>query len=330
MHKPTIDHPENPLRVAKIKSALASNDLKYEEVSTEKVNLEEAIEICSRIHQKRYIEHLLKLSSKTPIFLDEDTYLSEDSLKLALTTLYLSYKYAVGKEQVFLVSRPPGHHAGLSGRAMGAHTQGFCIFNNAAAAVRGFMHSGLKRILILDFDAHHGNGTMELFYREKILQVDLHQDPDTLYPHTGYPDEIGEGEGYGYKLNVVLPPGSGDDVFHELLNNIIDLAKKYTPEAVVVSAGFDAFANDGLADLNLTEKSYYSLGLLVKELNTPTVVILEGGYGAGLQRGAVAFAKGLMGVKEEFLTLTETPSVQYRRVIDTATRTIEKIYKYIR
>ncbi|MEM4582886.1 MAG: histone deacetylase family protein [Desulfurococcaceae archaeon] len=329
MHKPTVEHPENPRRIVKIKSALASHDLKYVEVSIEKVDIEEAIKISSKIHRKKYVDYIMELSSKTPTFIDEDTYMSENSLKLALATMYLSYTYALSNGHVFLVSRPPGHHVGLNGRAMGASTQGFCIFNNAAAAVQGFMDNGLRKILVLDFDAHHGNGTMEIFYRERILQIDLHQDPDTLYPHTGYPDEIGEGEGYGYKLNIILTPGSGDDVFVELLNNIVEIAKKYAPEALVVSAGFDAFENDGLADLNLTEKSYYSLGALIRELNAPAVVILEGGYGVGLQRGVVAFSKGLMGVKEEYPVLTETPSTQYRRIIDIARRVIEKTSRFI-
>ncbi|MGB9816223.1 MAG: histone deacetylase family protein [Desulfurococcaceae archaeon] len=325
MHKPISDHPENPYRVVKARSSLNTSGLKYRDVSIEKIDREEAIRVCFKVHSRRYVEYLLELSRKTPVLIDEDTYMSENSLDLALATMYLSYVHASNQGKVFLVSRPPGHHAGVNGRAMSAPTQGFCLLNNAAAAVHGFMETGLKRILVLDFDAHHGNGTMEIFYRDRILQVDLHQDPDTLYPHTGYPDEVGEGEGYGYKANIVLPPGSGDDVFVEVLGLISDLAEKYSPEAVVVSAGFDGFENDGLADLNLTEKSYYTLGLLVRGLNAPTLVVLEGGYGVGLQRGLVAFTRGLLGLREEYPVLNETPITQYRRTIESTRRVIDKV-----
>lgn len=325
MHKPGFEHPENPKRVVRIRSALTSSGIEFSDVSSEQANLEEGLGIACRVHAKDYVERLLKLSQSSGVAIDEDTYITDNSLKLALTTLYFSYKYASEENAVFLISRPPGHHVGRRGKALGASTQGFCLLNNAVAAVEGFKDRGFSKIAVLDFDAHHGNGTMELLYRERILQIDFHQDPNTLYPYTGYPEELGEGEGYGFKLNVVLPPASGDDLFVDLLRKVSDILGKYSPEALVVSAGFDAFEDDGLADLRLTEISYYGLGKLVRELGIPTLIVLEGGYGIGLQRGVVAFIHGLRGVERVYEYSTSTPLSLRRKALETATKMLSRV-----
>jgi acetoin utilization deacetylase AcuC-like enzyme len=332
LHKPLGEHPENPSRARRVLNSLKNNGIFYDEMNIKNtgVSIEEQLKLAMRIHSKDYIDYLLRLSKMIPILIDEDTYMSHGSLELALTTFTYSYLQALSvKNTIFLVSRPPGHHAGRSGRAMGASTQGFCILNNAAAAVMGFMDRGFKKIAILDFDAHHGNGTMEIFYSEKILQVDLHQDPNTLYPHTGYPEEIGEGEGFGYKVNLILPEGAGDDLYLELTSRIRELFEKYAPEALVVSAGFDAFLNDGLTDLAITEISYYKLGELVRTLKVPVVVVLEGGYSVGLERGVVSFIEGLNGLLRDYAVKTTTPRVLFKRALNIAERVFEKSSKRI-
>lgn len=325
MHRPMDSHPENPRRVLRIKTSLVGHGVSVALDTLESTNQSESLRVAKRIHSPEYVDYLFKLSREAPVSLDEDTYLDKDSLRLALGSLYLAYRYAFDMRSVFLITRPPGHHAGANGRALGASTQGFCLLNNAAGAVYGFMDAGLRKIATLDFDAHHGNGTMELFMNKRILQIDIHQDPNTLYPHTGYPDEIGIGEGYGFKANFVLPPGAGDDIFEEVLDRVRSILNKYSPDAIVVSAGFDGFENDGLADLDLTEISYYGLGSLIKDLGIPAVIVLEGGYSIGLERGAVAFAKGLIKSSEQYPSLTSTPRSLYRRAIESINRVFEKI-----
>jgi acetoin utilization deacetylase AcuC-like enzyme len=329
MHKPWFQHPENPGRIVEVKSALSTEGYSFIEESIQGFNYSEALKTAKRVHSSEYIEYLEKLSRRAPVEIDEDTYMAKDTLNLALGFLNLAYEYSLKSNSAFLIGRPPGHHAGFNGATPGVSTQGFCILNNAAGAIRGFIDAGYTRILALDFDAHHGNGTMEIFYRERILQVDLHQDPTTLYPHTGYPDEVGEGEGYGYKANIVLPRYTGDDLLVELVGLIRDLLVKYSPEAIVVSAGFDAFENDGLADLALTEASYYALGSLVRELNAPTVVLLEGGYSVGLKRGLLAFIKGLQGESPEYPLLTKTPSTARRLALESTSRVLDKVSKRV-
>jgi acetoin utilization deacetylase AcuC-like enzyme len=332
LHRPPFEHPENPSRVERVVGALSARGIPYEEVSTRNVSASEReqLELASRIHARGYVEYLVRLSKSVPAVIDEDTYVSGGSLELALATLAESYLQALNtKNVVFLVSRPPGHHAGRGGKAMGASTQGFCILNNAAAAVLGFAERGFKRLAVLDFDAHHGNGTMEIFYRERVLQVDLHQDPDTLYPHTGYPEEMGEGEGFGYKVNLVLPMGSGDDLYLDLAKRVEELLEKYTPEALVVSAGFDAFLNDGLADLAATEISYYRLGEVIRSLRVPAVVVLEGGYSVGLERGVVSFIEGLLLAPKNYTVKTSTPRALFSKAISTAERVLEKASKRV-
>lgn len=308
-HKPIDDHPENPGRISRILRALESSGIQYEYTSDEQINVGEALSIARRIHTREYLELLEKLARRPYELIDEDTYITRNSLKLALETFYHSYIFSQelkGPEVVFYISRPPGHHAGRSGRALGAPSNGFCLLNNAASAILSMLDRGLKRVLAIDFDAHHGNGTMEIFYDKPILQIDIHQHPRTLYPFSGYPEEIGLGEGAGYKLNVPLYPHSGDDFIAEISANIVELIKAYNPEGVVVSAGFDGYANDGLSDLSLSEFSYYLFGKIIRDLGAPTTIVLEGGYSVGLSRGVIAFIRGLKGEKYD-IAPTKTP-----------------------
>ena len=332
LHRPLGEHPENPSRIERVLNSLRNISELYEEISVKSigVSVEEQLKLAMRIHSKGYIDYLMRLSKIIPALIDEDTYMSHGSLELALATFTYCYLQALSaKNTVFIVSRPPGHHAGRSGKAMGASTQGFCILNNAAAVIMGFMDRGFKKIAVLDFDVHHGNGTMEIFYSEKVLQVDLHQDPSTLYPHTGYPEEMGESEGFGYKVNLILPEGAGDDLYLELTSRVKELFKEYAPEAIVVSAGFDAFFNDGLADLAATEVSYYKLGELVRSLGVPVVIVLEGGYSVGLVRGVVSFIEGLKGLLRDYTVKTTTPRALYKRALSIAERVLEKSSKRV-
>lgn len=308
MHAPRHRHPENPGRVKKLAEAV--RPVAGVEVWRGRADMAEATKLARRIHAAGYLEYLERLARSGYAELDEDTYVTGDSLALAYETLFYSYALALeGRGVAFLVARPPGHHAGKGGKAFGARTNGFCLLNNAAAAVLGFRDRGIRRVAILDFDAHHGNGTMEIFYREPVLHIDLHQDPDTLFPFTGRPGDLGESRGFGYKANFVFWPGTADDSYMRALDLAERLLALFSPDALVVSAGFDAFAGDGLADLRLTEASYYRLGRLIAGLSAPAVVVLEGGYGAGLVKGARAFVEGLAGARAEYEPSASPPEV---------------------
>jgi acetoin utilization deacetylase AcuC-like enzyme len=165
----------------------------------------------------------------------------------------------------FSIMRPPGHHAGRYGAALGAYTRGFCYLNNIAIAVRHID----KRTLILDIDGHHGNGTQEIFMGdEKVTYVSLHRHPN--YPGTGVVSE-------GNCLNFPLPPDCGDEEHRKTLDKALSLIDMDRFDVVAISAGFDTHAGD-LASLGLTEKGYREIGRRIGALKKPTFFVLEGGY----------------------------------------------------
>ncbi|BCU69410.1 histone deacetylase family protein [Stygiolobus caldivivus] len=286
LHAPPLHHAENPERLRVALSNLKNNPI----LSPENVGEEEP----KIIHEQDYV-NLVKLSSKRAEWLDADTYTNEYTWKSAL--LALGGSLTAYKNQGFALVRPPGHHAGKAGRAFGAPTLGFCIFNNISYPILKF---NLKRVAIIDFDVHYGNGTQDIFWdNPEVVHIDVHQDPHTLYPGTGFPDMIGEGEAKGTKINLLLPPLSGDDLYEELFPLIQSILDDYKPSVIAFSAGFDGFEGDGLASLRATERTYYNFGLL--GLKRRFYAILEGGYSIGLERGLKAFVGGLEGEKKEYI-----------------------------
>jgi acetoin utilization deacetylase AcuC-like enzyme len=165
----------------------------------------------------------------------------------------------------FSILRPPGHHAGINGAALGAPTRGFCYLNNIAIAVRHLE----KPTLILDIDGHHGNGTQEIFYGDsKVTYLSLHRHPN--YPGTGIRSEQN-------CLNFPLPPDCGETMYLRTLDKALKNVSSEKFEVLAVSAGFDTYADD-LASLGLTEKAYGEIGRRIAELGKPTFFVLEGGY----------------------------------------------------
>jgi len=292
-HRTPRGHPERPERLEIALSALLSAGVPFVTLSPQ----EAEPSLLRKVHVEEYIKTVELLSRSAPTSLDEDTYVSEGTLEAALHAVGAAAQAArlswEARAPVLALVRSPGHHAGRSGAAMGAPSLGFCIFNNVAAARFAVP---AKRVCILDFDAHHGNGTQEIFYEDpSVLHVGLHQDPLTLYPGTGFLEDVGRGEGEGTKVNIVLPPGSGDDVLKVALETVVaPVVEQFKPELVLVSAGFDAYAGDGLADLRLTSSSFYELGLFVGSGRWPVAAVLEGGYSVGLRKGLPAFASGLL------------------------------------
>ncbi len=323
-HKPWFPHPENPRRLEIAVKYLREYGL----LGNDKVSVvkpwKASLDLVHKVHVKGYVDYVLRLSRNPPAEIDPDTYISENTLEVALYAiggLIKAYELYVneGVNKSIALVRPPGHHAGKAGRAMGAPTQGFCVFNNIAILASYMLEKGYDRIAIIDFDVHHGNGTQEIFWKEpRILHIDLHQDPLTLYPGTGFPEDVGGGRAEGTKINIVLPMGSGDDVYTEAIDLAITVLEQYKPQAILFSAGFDAYVGDGLADIRISANSFYNIGKRILEELKPSLVIatLEGGYSRGLSRGLPAFTSALLGVEnvveDEYIGSRATVKSRFR------------------
>jgi acetoin utilization deacetylase AcuC-like enzyme len=232
-------------------------------------------------HKAGHLQRIKSVCESGGGYLDPDTPVSEDSFQAAL---YAAGCVCAGVDGVFdgrfdsafAAVRPPGHHA-ESGRSMG-----FCLFNNVAVGARYAQAQGLAcRVLIVDWDLHHGNGTQEIFYEDDtVFYFSVHQYPH--YPGTGSGSETGEGEGEGYTLNCPVSAGSGIDAYVEAFDELHDRMESFRPELVLISAGFDAHSMDMLGSTRLMSSDYGRLtssGLSLPSANTPKVVsVLEGGY----------------------------------------------------
>jgi acetoin utilization deacetylase AcuC-like enzyme len=178
------------------------------------------------------------------------------------------------ERSAFVLTRPPGHHAGSD------FFGGYCFLNNAAIAAQALLDKGCKRVAILDVDYHHGNGTQEIFYaRGDILFVSMHADPLTDYPFfLGHADETGEGKGQGFNVNLPLPQDVSSIDWFATLDVAIKRVRDFNADAIVVSLGVDTFEGDPISHFNIATNDYPKLGSAVAKLNLPTLWVLEGGY----------------------------------------------------
>lgn len=199
-----------------------------------------------------------------------------------------------GENKAYALCRPPGHHA----RADAAG--GFCYINHAAVAAQMLL-SRWGKVAILDTDMHHGQGIQEIFYdRADVLYVSVHGDPTNFYPVVaGFDDETGEGPGTGFNVNLPMPHGSTEDFFFQQVAKALDAVKRFAPDALVFSHGFDIYKGDPQSKVAVTTEGFNRLGKLVAELGLPTVVIQEGGYDLNsLTANTESFFSGLLDLKK--------------------------------
>ncbi|MEZ0248924.1 MAG: histone deacetylase family protein [Thermoproteus sp.] len=270
-HEVGAGHPENPRRLDYALLGVKEADAAAVEPRL-RDDVRERVETAHRRDYVNYVEDLCNAGSLTE--LDGDTWISPGTCRAAYMAVSAILDALDSSEHAYVLARPPGHHAGASGRALTAPTQGFCIFNTAAI---GALY--LEGTAVVDIDVHHGNGTQEILYDRDVLYISTHQDPLTIYPGTGFPDDVGRGRGEGYNVNVPMPPGLGDDGFKRAVDEIImPILRQYGPRRVVVSLGWDAHREDPLADMGLSLNGYRHAIRSLLSLRVPVVFLLEGGY----------------------------------------------------
>lgn len=289
-------HPEKPERLVVCRRALQASDLLLDWQTSAHPVTDETL--C-RVHTAAHVSAVKAAVARAPAYLDPDTPVSSGSLTAATRaiglTLEATRQVARGAAKLAIcLVRPPGHHA-TSERAMG-----FCLFNNIAFAAKWCLEEGsLSRVLIVDFDVHHGNGTQEIFYYDDyVMFFSIHRYP--FYPGTGSSSEIGAGRGQGFTRNVPVQFGtSRSDYLAMFREHLEDVAEIIQPEIVLVSAGFDAHRADPIGNLGLETEDFERIGKEIAAIarrycNGKVVSLLEGGYNLDvLGESLVAYLRGL-------------------------------------
>ena len=289
-HEPGPFHPERPERLKVLLDLTAELDARDFQLLPPRRASREEVLFC---HTGEYIELLEATSQRNRYALDGDTVTCRDSFAIGLLAVggLLKLLDSIAAAEFcngFALVRPPGHHA-LRDRAMG-----FCLFNTVAIAAHYLKRRyGAKRILIMDWDVHHGNGTQDAFYRDpSVLYLSTHQYP--FYPGTGAIEEVGREQGEGYTVNVPLPAGCGDEEYIKVFKEIIvPVADKYQPEWVLISAGFDPHDRDPLAGMAVTENGFGAMASMLLDVaerhaGGKIAFLLEGGYDLKALKNSVA------------------------------------------
>lgn len=286
LHDPGPGHPESPDRLeAVLAGAQAANlgsDIRWLEATSAPRS------ILERVHSASSLDSLAALSSRGGGAIDPDTWVSSDSYEAARKAAGAGLDLIIeldkgGADAGWSIVRPPGHHA-LPNQQMG-----FCLVNNIAVAAQ-FLRDRGDRVAIVDVDAHHGNGTQDIFYSDpEVLFISLHQYP--WYPYTGAPEEVGSGPGRGSNVNIPLPAGSTGQAYRAAFQQIVGpVLTRFKPTWILVSAGFDGHRADPITDLGLTSADYSDSIREILELVEPgrRLLFLEGGYDLAALRDCTA------------------------------------------
>jgi acetoin utilization deacetylase AcuC-like enzyme len=282
-------HPEHARRITAIERELSTRGwLDFERVRAPAVDRS----VLRAVHPDPYVSAIELVCRSGGTFLDVDTVVSERSFEAALyaaggAVRMVDFLLDGDALVAFSSHRPPGHHA-LPSQAMG-----FCLFNNVAVAARYALDvRRLERVMIIDWDVHHGNGTNDVFHGSRqVLYVSIHQWP--LFPWTGSASDVGEGDGTGFTVNLPVPAGSGDAVWVSLVEQVVvPLAGAFEPQLVLISAGYDAHRDDPTADCTVTDEGFaamtHAVACVCAHQAVPVGVVLEGGYALGALGRSVA------------------------------------------
>ena len=283
-HRGPASHPERPDRIGAAVAGVEQSSLTKVALTADAVDRDALL----RVHDRAFVDALQAFCAGGGGVIDLDTYAVEASWEAAIhaagagATAVRALRSGAA-DVGFVAMRPPGHHAERA-RAMG-----FCLFNNVAIVASSLTGEG-QRVAIVDWDVHHGNGTQDLFADDpEVLYVSMHQHP--FYPGTGSADEIGEGAGEGLTINIPMPEGAGGAEYREAMSRIVvPVVEQFSPDWLLVSAGYDGHVNDPLAGIRLTDGDYAAMSSGLVPLVPPgrTVFFLEGGYDLAAVRDAVA------------------------------------------
>ncbi|MBW1764466.1 MAG: histone deacetylase [Deltaproteobacteria bacterium] len=322
-------HPESPARLEGIYDMLEDIDMKGNFIDVPSIYAQR--DELLYIHSPEYIDLLAETSGKDNTYLDPDTQTSAGSYEAALLAAgglceAISLVHSKGLNNAFALVRPPGHHAEQN-RAMG-----FCLFNNVAiGAAYARKKLGLDRILVIDWDLHHGNGTQHSFYDDpSVLYISTHQYPH--YPGTGAYNEFGSGRGEGFTLNVPLSMGYGDSEFIDIFERLIrPVTCEYQPEMILVSAGFDTHTDDPLGGMKVTPHGFAGMTRSIMNMATDccdgkVVMTLEGGYNIqGLKDSVKIVLKELAGLSKTDISNLSAEADD--RMVDRAVGPVTEIHK---
>ena len=290
-------HPERPERLDAIRRGLRESELepRLRLAAPRDASRDE----LRRVHTETHVARVAATAGRTVRF-DPDTQAGPRSYAAALRAAGAAVdaveRVLAGEvDRAFCAVRPPGHHAEAD-RAMG-----FCLFNNVAVGAAHALARGLERVMVVDWDVHHGNGTQHTFYDDpRVLYLSSHEFP--FYPGTGALDEVGEGPGRGFTVNLPMPAGLGDAEYARVYRQVVEpVGRAFDPELVLVSMGFDPYVSDPLAGMRVTERGFAEMAAVCLSIaagaaRSRAVFVLEGGYDLeGIARSSAAVAAPLLG-----------------------------------